>query len=743
MVDHSRNHPPPTTSARMPSSESWTTSVMYTPPAESQDRGSILSVNTFAAQTARASFRGSPSSSAHPYGLNGVYGGFNGMTSLNGINGPNGVNGANGVNSTHRFGTSEPPRGNLFELFAPQPRPQTQTQTQTQPPVRVLIRNLSANTTEEALRLMLIFSHELASVELLAAHNADDPRFRSAMLYFRTMSGAVEAQSNLNGRANMTNSGTMLVDVLATSTYSSPVRMTPNPVPLASPSAAAASNADPFTSAVARATQPSIGNGFPSHDATSPTMRGRFFGSVSAHQDLAAPDTEAGNHYRNLFNPQSPIGNHLANEQPGRLGKYLINNELGDDEDSELLRDSIPYAESSTAAQRRATAPNIPSSQTSALSINTSIPPSLPSYIPNLISPLPAVNGNSGYTRGGQQQNRLSFNQMPQQSQQSRSQAQQSRSQAQQLQQDTLEIQHQLDRLEIQPLPTSQQQDRQQQDRHQDRHQDRQQQERQQDRQQQDRHHDRQHQYSNHHSSHHSNHHSSQQVSFGRSTFPPVNPADQNPPCNTLYVGNLPVDTSEEELKAMFSKQRGYKRLCFRTKANGPMCFVEFEDISMATRALNEMYGAMLHNSTKGGIRLSFSKNPLGVRSGQPTSQGSQTSAAPVNGNGNGAAQSSTSNGFTAASGPPPGLSVPPGLASRSAGYTLASQRSSQQSSTPANGSNSQQQQQPQQAQDSYFAYSSSNNGNGTMVSFSNSSSSRNTPFYTNGASRTARTPFA
>ena len=104
---------------------------------------------------------------------------------------------------------------------------------------------------------------------------------------------------------------------------------------------------------------------------------------------------------------------------------------------------------------------------------------------------------------------------------------------------------------------------------------------------------------------------------YQRHNFPPVNPADQNPPCNTLYVGNLPIDTSEDELKAMFSKQRGYKRLCFRTKQNGPMCFVEFEDVSFATKALHELYGHPLHNSIKGGIRLSFSKNPLGVRSGK------------------------------------------------------------------------------------------------------------------------------
>lgn len=140
----------------------------------------------------------------------------------------------------------------------------------------------------------------------------------------------------------------------------------------------------------------------------------------------------------------------------------------------------------------------------------------------------------------------------------------------------------------------------------------------------------------------------------GRHPYPPINPADQNPPCNTLYVGNLPMDTSEEELKALFSRQRGYKRLCFRTKQNGPMCFVEFEDIHAASKALMELHGYVLHNSgTKGGIRLSFSKNPLGVRSGQNTGQGTAHSMAGMAG---------LVGGYTTTSGPPPGLAAPPGL---------------------------------------------------------------------------------
>jgi hypothetical protein len=100
-----------------------------------------------------------------------------------------------------------------------------------------------------------------------------------------------------------------------------------------------------------------------------------------------------------------------------------------------------------------------------------------------------------------------------------------------------------------------------------------------------------------------------------------ISGGDQNPPCNTLYVGNLPMDASEDELRSMFVQCAGYKRLCFKNKSNGPMCFVEFEDVQYATQALFQLYGNPLSNSTKGGIRLSYSKNPLGVRPSAHTAQ--------------------------------------------------------------------------------------------------------------------------
>ncbi|KAF7950116.1 hypothetical protein EAE96_007414 [Botrytis aclada] len=97
---------------------------------------------------------------------------------------------------------------------------------------------------------------------------------------------------------------------------------------------------------------------------------------------------------------------------------------------------------------------------------------------------------------------------------------------------------------------------------------------------------------------------------------PQVKSEEQNPPCNTLVVENLPRDTSQDELMAIFSKRRGFERLCFRTKQNGPMCLVEFEDVSSATKCIQDLNRMSLQNSTQGEIRLSFSKNPLGVLSG-------------------------------------------------------------------------------------------------------------------------------
>ncbi|EJT70731.1 RNA binding protein [Gaeumannomyces tritici R3-111a-1] len=414
----------------------------------------------------------------------------------------------------------------------------------------LLIRRLPLNTSEESMRLMLVFSKDLVDVQVLPAEQSEDAGFRCAMVKFKSFSGAQEAKKMLDGKPNISNDAEMVVEIVGGSPPQTNGRRYATGVEVAGP----ASTASSTTSSATSSRQPSRfnGGGFSSIEAMSPPMNSSFASDLSA--------SETSSHFQSIFSPQSPIGNHLT-DRARVSGKTLIKDAADDDETGELLKDPVAYAENGAmgSQSRRATQPQIPPiSRMAGLSLNT--------------------NGHSMVPYGSSSMGPMSA--------------------------------HPAASSAMSPMTGTAP-----------------------------------------HPGYMSAH-----PGFPRPNFPPVNPADQNPPCNTLYVGNLPIDTSEEELKATFSKQRGYKRLCFRTKQNGPMCFVEFEDVSFATKALHDLYGHMLHNSVKGGIRLSFSKNPLGVRSGQNPTQGT-----------NGASQLSSMNGIMAGpgagfGGPPPGLSAPPGL---------------------------------------------------------------------------------
>ncbi|OAR02131.1 hypothetical protein LLEC1_04172 [Akanthomyces lecanii] len=428
--------------------------------------------------------------------------------------------------------------------------------------IRVLLRRLPLSSSEETIRLMLVWSKELTDIELLSPEKSEDEGFRSALLRFKSMNGALQAKAMLDGNPNISNDAEMIVEILSPSGASGPRH---NEGAQSGVNSHIATSAAPGGPSIRH--QPQFTTPFqPRDNKPSPS---RMF---AAHE-FRSGDSEL--HYQHIFSQQSPIGNHLnhASDRNHISSKSLITGDYNDDDDtSNLLKDPVAYAENnpsqSSSFGRRATAPQIPVNLMANLTLNTNSPPG-PSSLPQHMNSLSPVSGGPN----------MSFN-----------------------------------------PPAGQH--------------------------------------------------------YSRHNFPPVNPADQNPPCNTLYVGNLPIDTSEEELKAMFSKQRGYKRLCFRTKQNGPMCFVEFEDISFATKALHELYGHPLHNSTKGGIRLSFSKNPLGVRSGQVPTQSPSMQMPHANGLASGPA-----NGFSA-NGPPPGLSAPPGLGSGRSNFNANGGGSSQRQQT-------------------------------------------------------------
>lgn len=408
---------------------------------------------------------------------------------------------------------------------------------------QILIRRLPADTTEERLRLMLLFSQELMGLEMLPPELSLDVGLRSAVVSFDTPAAAQQAKNMLDGKSPRPNEAELVVEIVS----ESPMGSRPTPVEIR---VSTQSNGSSMSSPVAPSRQPArFGEVYQTFDNVATTSNGLY----------TMGDRGNAEYYHNIFSPQSPIGNHLTN-QTQSSGKDLIHDTAEDDETRELLNDPVAYAENGATQQRRATAPHLPITRLASLSLNTNTSGAGPiaQYHHANMTPMSAqANSMSPTAMNG------------------------------------------------------------------------------------------------------ANHSINYQMSNYRGhNFPPVNPADQNPPCNTLYVGNLPIDTSEEELKAMFQKQRGYKRLCFRTKQNGPMCFVEFEDVTLATRALHELYGKPLHNSFKGGIRLSFSKNPLGVRSGQATT-------APANGNmiSMNGMMGASSNGFLITNRPPPGLATPPGLA--------------------------------------------------------------------------------
>ncbi|CCT69869.1 related to WHI3 protein, involved in regulation of cell size [Fusarium fujikuroi IMI 58289] len=383
-------------------------------------------------------------------------------------------------------------------------------------PVKVLIRNLPLETSRESVRFMLVWSQDLVDVELLPVDSAE-PHYLTALLKFRTRAGAEDAKQLLDGCANTSNSALLRVEIISDE-----------------PSVAHQQPAEPAHNGVFQSMEnisPQTTNVYPGHDL--PKNEGKL---------------------QQIFSPHSPIGNHL--NEPGRAtGKSLIANDPYDDSYDPLnfVEDALSYDN----GPRRATVPSVPINGMSSLSLNTNMPPSAPSSLPQYGSGMSAQSGPMSPSGKGQ----FGY-QAPNQS------------------------------------------------------------------------------------------------PYGRMNYPHANTADQNPPCNTLYVGNLPMDTAEEELKTLFSKQRGYKRLCFRTKGNGPMCFVEFEDIPFASKALTELYGKLLSNSNKGGIRLSFSKNPLGVRAGQNPAHANPGALGQMNGN-----LAASMNAFGSANRsaplPPPGLPQP------------------------------------------------------------------------------------
>ncbi|DBA88120.1 hypothetical protein WJX79_004687 [Trebouxia sp. C0005] len=93
-----------------------------------------------------------------------------------------------------------------------------------------------------------------------------------------------------------------------------------------------------------------------------------------------------------------------------------------------------------------------------------------------------------------------------------------------------------------------------------------------------------------------------------------VSNTKDNPPCNTLFVGNLGDTVSEAELRQLFGTLAGFRQLKLIRGARSVTCFVEFNDLPSAMACHQNQQGAVLTSSDRGGIRIQYSRNPFGKK---------------------------------------------------------------------------------------------------------------------------------
>lgn len=98
------------------------------------------------------------------------------------------------------------------------------------------------------------------------------------------------------------------------------------------------------------------------------------------------------------------------------------------------------------------------------------------------------------------------------------------------------------------------------------------------------------------------------------SSYVPVQNTKDNPPCNTLFIGNLGENINEEELRGIFSVQPGFKQMKVLRQERHTVCFIEFEDVNSATNVHHSLQGAVIPSSGSIGMRIQYSKNPFGRR---------------------------------------------------------------------------------------------------------------------------------
>lgn len=88
-----------------------------------------------------------------------------------------------------------------------------------------------------------------------------------------------------------------------------------------------------------------------------------------------------------------------------------------------------------------------------------------------------------------------------------------------------------------------------------------------------------------------------------------------NPPCDTLFIGNLSQRMTEGDVEAYFRSLMGDRFAACKLSRSGTnrvSAFVQFVDIATAEEVHASQQGVELPGSDRGPMRIQFSKNALG-----------------------------------------------------------------------------------------------------------------------------------
>ncbi|KAG5538073.1 hypothetical protein RHGRI_025232 [Rhododendron griersonianum] len=97
------------------------------------------------------------------------------------------------------------------------------------------------------------------------------------------------------------------------------------------------------------------------------------------------------------------------------------------------------------------------------------------------------------------------------------------------------------------------------------------------------------------------------------SSYVPVQNIKDNPPCNTLFIGNLGENVNEDELRGLFIMQPGFKQMKVLRQERHTVCFIEFEDVNSATNVHHALQGAVIPSSSSIGMRIQYPSHSYNI----------------------------------------------------------------------------------------------------------------------------------